>query len=123
MRVPIVCTVHVRIQLAYTVHNNQHTSATYATYVEYIGSGAEGSVRVRAHAFIYGRSRESAGPDAVIRRNRASSQQQRVSRRESQIYIRNFRSLTANMLRLPACLRPVVHTDTPVYKIDGHSLV
>lgn len=55
MRVPIVCTVHVRIQLTACTTITIRT-VTYATYVEYVCRAG-----VRAHAFIYGRYRESEG--------------------------------------------------------------
>lgn len=109
-RVPIVCTVHVRIQPAACTTITIRALRTQHTSNRLLQRGARGAVRPCTRSCIYlWKIPGVTGPDAAIRRNRASLQRQRVSREgESRIYIRNFCSLTANMPRLPArfCLSP-----------------
>ena len=98
MRVPIVCTIHVRTQLAACTTITIRT-VTYATYVECTFAAAVRRGRYALMHLFMEDPRESPRPDAAIRRNRASLQR-RSCIAQPGIYIRNFRSLTVNM---PLC--------------------
>lgn len=105
------CLYRARTDTTDGVHNNHHTNR----YVRNIRRIRLQGWCTRSCIYLWKIPRVR-GPDAAIRRNRASLQRQRVSRdRGSRIYIRNFRSLTTNTPRLPrafslrfACTRSVL---------------
>lgn len=99
------CSHSARTDATGGVHNNHcYVRNVHRSNTLWDAGEGMGCKRVERSCIYLWKIPRVTGPDAAIRRNRASLQRQRVSRMGeggSWIYIRNFRGLTANMPRLP----------------------